>query len=60
MFTRMCTMFIPVTLELLDGFWESLKVFMMTLVFSVPLGLIICSGSMSKFTPLKALVRCFV
>ena len=53
-------MFIPVTLELLDGFWESLKIFMMTLVFSVPLGLIICSGSMSKFTPLKALVRCFV
>ena len=53
-------MFLPVTLELLDGFWESLKIFMMTLVFSVPLGLIICSGSMSKFTPLKALVRCFV
>ncbi len=53
-------MFLPVTLELLGGFWESLKVFMLTLVFSVPLGLIVCSGSMSKFTPLKALVRCFV
>ena len=53
-------MFLPVTLELLDGFWESLKIFMMTLVFSIPLGLVICSGSMSKFTPLKALVRCFV
>lgn len=53
-------MFLPVTLELLVGFWESLKIFMMTLVFSIPLGLVICSGSMSKFTPLKALVRCFV
>lgn len=53
-------MFLPVTLELLGGFWESLKVFMLTLVFSIPLGLIVCSGSMSKFTPLKALVRCFV
>ena len=53
-------MFLPVTLELLVGFWESLKIFMLTLVFSIPLGLIICSGSMSKFTPLKALVRCFV
>ena len=53
-------MFLPVTLELLGGFWESLKIFMLTLVFSIPLGLIICSGSMSKFTPLKALVRCFV
>ncbi len=53
-------MFIPVTLELLGGFWESLKVFLLTLAFSLPLGLIICFGSMSKFSPLKALVRCFV
>ena len=53
-------MFIPVTLELLDGFWESLKVFLLTLAFSLPLGLIVCFGSMSKFSPLKALVRCFV
>lgn len=53
-------MFVPVTLELLGGFWESLKVFLLTLVFSLPLGLLICFGSMSKFTPLKALIRCFV
>lgn len=53
-------MFVPVTLELLGGFWESLKVFVLTLVFSLPLGLLICFGSMSKFTPLKAVVRCFV
>jgi polar amino acid transport system permease protein len=53
-------MFIPVTLQLLDGFWESLKVFMLTLAFSLPLGLIICFGSMSKFAPLKAVMRCFV
>jgi len=53
-------MFLPVTLQLLAGFWESLKIFVLTLVFSLPLGLLICFGSMSKFTPLKALVRCFV
>ena len=53
-------MFLPVTLELLGGFWESLKVFLLTLAFSLPLGLIVCFGSMSRFTPLKALVRCFV
>lgn len=53
-------MFIPVTLQLLDGFWESLKIFMLTLAFSLPLGLIVCFGSMSKFSPLKALVKCFV
>ncbi len=53
-------MFIPVTMELLGGFWESLKVFLLTLAFSLPLGLIVCFGSMSKFAPLKALMRCFV
>ena len=34
-------MFVPVTLELLGGFWESLKIFVLTLVFSLPLGLVI-------------------
>ena len=53
-------MFVPVTLQLLDGFWETLKVFMLTLAFSLPLGLVVCFGSMSKFFPLKAVVRCFV
>ena len=53
-------MFLPVTLELLGGFWESLKVFVLTLVFSIPLGLVVCFGSMSKFQPLKWLTRGFV
>ena len=53
-------MFLPVTLQLLAGFWESLKIFVLTLAFSLPLGLIICFGSMSKFSPLRALVRTFV
>ena len=53
-------MFLPVTLELLGGFWESLKVFTLTLLFSIPLGLVICFGSMSRFTPLKLLTRGFV
>lgn len=53
-------MFLPVTMELLGGFWESLKVFVLTLVFSLPLGLVICFGSMSKFSPLRSLVRIFV
>ena len=53
-------MFLPVTLQLLGGFWESLKIFVLTLLFSLPLGLIISFGSMSKFTPLKTLVKFFV
>ena len=53
-------MFLPVTLELLMGFWESIKVFVLTLVFSIPLGLVICFGSMSKFSPLRLVTRTFV
>ena len=53
-------MFVPVTMQLLAGFWESLKIFVLTLVFSLPLGLVISFGSMSKFSPLRTLVRGFV
>ena len=53
-------MFWPVTMQLLEGFGESLKIFVLTLLFSLPLGLVISFGSMSKFQPLKALVRFFV
>ena len=53
-------MFVPVTLELLGGFWETIKVFVLTLLFSLPLGLVVSFGSMSKFTPLRALVKGFV
>ena len=53
-------MFVQVTLELLVGFWENLKVFALTLAFSIPLGLVICFGSMSRFKPLQWLTRAFV
>ena len=48
-------MFLPVTMQLLAGFWESLRVFTLTLVFSIPLGLVICFGSMSKWMPFRRL-----
>ena len=53
-------MFLPVTLQLLAGFGESLKIFLLTLLFALPLGLVICFGSMSKFSPLRKVTRCFV
>ena len=53
-------MFLPVTLQLLAGFLETLKVFVLTLVFSIPLGLLVCFGSMSRFSPLRILTRGFV
>ena len=53
-------MFLPVTLQLLQGFGETLKVFVLTLVFSIPLGLVVCFGSMCRFKPLQWLTRCFI
>lgn len=53
-------MFMQVTLELLTGFWETAKIFILTLVFSLPLGLVVCFGSMSRFAPLRWLTKGFV
>lgn len=53
-------MFIQVSLELLAGFWETLKIFLITLLIAIPLGLVVCYGSMSRFPPLRWLVRSFV
>ena len=53
-------MFVSVTMELLRGFWQTVQIFLLTLAFSLPLGLIVAFGSMSKFRPLKWLTRGFV
>lgn len=53
-------MFVSVTMELLLGFWESIKIFSLTMLFSLPLGLVVCFGSMSRFLPLRYATRSFV
>ena len=53
-------MFVQVTLNLIVGFWENIKVFLLTLAFALPLGLVISFGSMSRFKPLKWLTKTFV
>ena len=53
-------MFFEVTLKLWNGFMTTLEIFGLTLVFSLPLGLILSFGSMSRFYPLKWLVKIFV
>jgi len=47
-------------LELLEGFGSSVLLFGLTLIFALPLGLIIAFGSMSKFKPLSWLIRIIV
>lgn len=50
-------MLLEVTLSLLQGFFTNLKLFTLTLVFALPLGLIISVGSMSKVAIIRLPVR---
>ena len=52
--------FWAVTLRLLQGFQTTCLIFALTLLFSLPLGLVISFGSMSKILPLRLLVKVFV
>ncbi|MBR2635172.1 MAG: amino acid ABC transporter permease [Clostridia bacterium] len=52
--------FWDVTRSLLEGFWETLEIFGVTLLFALPLGLLIAFGSMSRFYPLRWLCRTVV
>lgn len=49
-----------VTLTLLGGFGTTIKIFLITLIFSLPLGLLITFGSMSKIAPIKWIFKTFV
>ena len=52
--------FLKITLDLLGGFVDNCELFGMTLLLSLPIGLIITFGSMSKFKPLCWLTKTFV
>ena len=52
--------FLIVINALNEGFWQSLKLFAVTLLGALPLGLIISFGSMSRFKPLKYLIKAIV
>lgn len=46
--------------RLLKGVAASLGIFFLTLLFSLPLGLIVAFGRMSKFKPLSAIVKLYI
>ena len=51
----------PIVFQSLNsGFLQTLKLFAVTLLGALPLGLLISFGSMSKFKPLSAVVRVLV
>ncbi len=53
-------MLMSVTLTLLEGLAATMELFVLTLVFALPLGLVISFGSMSRLTPLRGLTRTVV
>ena len=46
--------------RLCEAFLLNVELFVVTLIFSIPLGIVICCGSRSKFAPLAWLVKTFV
>ena len=46
--------------QLLWGMVTSVEIFLLTLLFSLPLGLVIAWGRMSKFTPLRWLMKTYI
>ena len=53
-------MFLQVTMELTRGLATTVRIFFMTLLFSLPLGLLLAFGAKSKFAPLRYLVNLVV
>ncbi len=49
--------FWTVTLTLLEGLVNTGRLFLLTLLFALPLGLLLCFGAMSRFAPLASLGR---
>ena len=52
--------FVKVTLDLFEGFGISLLIFIITLLLSLPLGLVITLGSMSKVKVIKYIFKSFI
>lgn len=53
-------LFITVTKELLGGLATTFQIFILTLIFSLPLGLVLAFGMMSKWKPLRYLLQVFI
>ena len=46
--------------ELLWGMGTSIEIFLLTLLFSIPLGLAVAAGRMSSFKPLQMLMKAYI
>ena len=52
--------FTDITKQISEGFLASLSIFVLTLVFSLPLGLLVCAGRMCRFKPIQWIVKLYI
>lgn len=52
--------FPQVTMQLMEGFRQTCTIFFIVLLLSLPLGLVVSFGSMSRFSPLRILTKLVV
>lgn len=52
--------FIQILSQLAGGMWVSIQIFLVTLVFSLPLGLLVSFGRMSKNRVIQAIVKFYI
>lgn len=53
-------MFWTVTQALMSGLWTTFEIFILTLIFALPLGLVFAFGLLSRFKPVKVVMNVFV
>lgn len=49
-----------ITKQISVGFLSTLAIFILTIIFSLPLGLLVAAGRMSKFIPLRWIVKLYI
>ena len=52
--------FIQILSQLAGGMWVSIQIFVVTLIFSLPLGLLVSFGRMSRNPVIKAIVKFYI
>jgi His/Glu/Gln/Arg/opine family amino acid ABC transporter permease subunit len=58
--TRFWDKFCSITKQLAEGLLASLLIFFLTLLFSLPLGLLVAAGRMCKIAPIRWLVKFYI
>lgn len=51
---------IDIILQLADGMMVTIMIFVLTLIFSIPLGLVVTTGRMSKNPLIRTIVKVYI